>query len=123
MRFSVLELVHVALALLLAMVLALRVVAQPILLSSAEPGVIALCLNGQIVYVSLETGQPVETEKKLGTADCPFSGVSSLSDQSSTLKFSANLTERNLSKSITKKKNVESRNWRPYFARSPPRKI
>ncbi len=61
---------------LLALVMALRVAAQPAVLTAPDPGVIALCSGGQIVYVSLETGLPVPGEDSAPKADpCPFFGV------------------------------------------------
>jgi len=56
--------------------LALRVVAQPLVLAAPEDGQIALCLNGQIVYVDTDTGLPLEDNKGLYTDPCPYFGVS-----------------------------------------------
>ncbi|MEM6376041.1 MAG: hypothetical protein AAF686_07345, partial [Pseudomonadota bacterium] len=44
-----------------------------------EPGLIALCSNGEIVYFSLETGQPVEKSEKKSDTACPYSGLSAIS--------------------------------------------
>lgn len=66
-----------ALTVLLALFIAIRVAAQPTILAAPEPGVMALCSSGQIVYVSMETGLPVETddETELLADPCPFFGV------------------------------------------------
>ncbi len=66
-----------AFTLVLALFIAIRVVAQPTILAAPEPGVMALCSGGQIVYVSMETGLPVENDGETGLlADpCPFFGV------------------------------------------------
>ncbi len=55
--------------------LALRVVAQPLVLAAPEDGQIALCLNGQIVYVDTDTGLPLEDNEGLYTDPCPHFGV------------------------------------------------
>lgn len=62
---------------LLALFMTIRVVAQPVILAAPEPGVMALCSGGKIVYVSIETGLPVEPGDDTGVrADpCPFFGV------------------------------------------------
>lgn len=66
-----------ALTVLLALFIAIRVVAQPAILAAPEPGIMALCSGGQIVYVSMETGLPVDTgNDPTPMADpCPFFGV------------------------------------------------
>jgi hypothetical protein len=66
-----------ALTVLLALFIAFRVVAQPAILAGPEPGLMALCSGGQIVYVSMETGLPVDKGDDTGPmADpCPFFGV------------------------------------------------
>ncbi|MGK7651409.1 hypothetical protein ACSQ76_02940 [Roseovarius sp. B08] len=66
-----------ALTVLLALFIAIRVVAQPTILAAPESGVMALCSGGQIVYVSMDTGQPVDTGDDTGLAadPCPFFGV------------------------------------------------
>ena len=62
---------------LVALLVSLRVVVQPLVLAAPEPGLMALCSGGQIVYVSIETGQPVETDSESATLaePCPFYGV------------------------------------------------
>ncbi|MDD9726888.1 hypothetical protein PVV74_15615 [Roseovarius sp. SK2] len=66
-----------ALTVLVALFIAIRVVAQPTILTAPDPGLMALCSGGQIVYVSMETGLPVENDDETGLlADsCPFFGV------------------------------------------------
>ena len=66
-----------ALSVLVALFIAVRVVAQPTILAAPDPGLMALCSGGQIVYVSMETGLPVETddETDLLADPCPFFGV------------------------------------------------
>lgn len=66
---------QVLLTFVVAWVLALRVVAQPILLNPDEPGLIALCSGGQIFYVSTKTGTPVSDKNGLAKDPCPFVGV------------------------------------------------
>ena len=62
-----------ALALLLGLVLALRVIAVPFVMAAPAPGLMAICSGGEIVYVSLDTGQPVSNGP---AADpCPFFGT------------------------------------------------
>ncbi|MFN3211099.1 MAG: hypothetical protein ACE369_19290 [Roseovarius sp.] len=70
-----------ALTILVALFVAARVVAQPLILAAPGPGLIALCSGGQIVYVSIETGLPADTGEDIGHAadPCPFFGVTSLS--------------------------------------------
>jgi len=64
-------------AVLLALLFAVRVVAQPMVLATPEPGLMAICSGGQIVYVSMETGLPVKTGEggQIAADPCPFSGV------------------------------------------------
>ncbi|MEM8538141.1 MAG: hypothetical protein AAGF56_09795 [Pseudomonadota bacterium] len=57
----------------IAMVVALRVVAQPVLLSAPAPGMIAICSGGQIVYVSLKDGDGTPSDTVLHDAKCPLS--------------------------------------------------
>lgn len=58
---------------LLVLVVALRVVAAPVILSAPEPGLIAICSGGEIYYVNLD-GTPVDREAPEGEP-CPFHGV------------------------------------------------
>lgn len=58
---------------LTAVILAIRVVAQPVVMATPEPGMIAICANGQIVYVSLETGEAKTSDKVLHSGECPLS--------------------------------------------------
>ena len=71
------EICKAAMTVLVALFIAIRVVAQPTILAAPEPGVMALCSGGQIVYVSVETGLPVEEEDETGLLvdPCPFFGV------------------------------------------------
>ncbi|QFT91605.1 hypothetical protein FIU86_02045 [Roseovarius sp. THAF9] len=66
-----------AFTLVLALFIAIRVVAQPTILAAPDPGLMALCSGGQIVYVSMETGLPVENDDETGllAESCPFFGV------------------------------------------------
>lgn len=63
------------LMLVLAWFVALRVVAQPLIMAAPEPGLMALCVGGQVIYVSTDTGQPVETDTGIAADPCPFFGV------------------------------------------------
>lgn len=72
------SLVKTALVFCVAFFVALRVVAHPLILSAPAPGVVALCSNGQIIYISLETGQPVETENQKTAVACPYAGQTAL---------------------------------------------
>lgn len=59
-------------ALFLACALVLRIVAAPIILAAPEPGLMAICSGGKIIYVSMETGQPVDPEGGPADLDCPL---------------------------------------------------
>lgn len=61
------------LATLLVLVVALRVVAAPVILSAPEPGLIAVCSGGEVYYVTLD-GTPVDGDAPEGEP-CPFHGV------------------------------------------------
>lgn len=65
--------IRAVLALCLALGLALRVVAMPWVMAAPEPGVMAICAGGQIVYVSLD-GTPVPDQTPQSD-DCPLLGV------------------------------------------------
>lgn len=62
-----------ALAPLLAVVVALRVIAAPLVMAAPEPGLIAICSGGHIYYVSLD-GTPVDPEGPQSDP-CPFLGI------------------------------------------------
>jgi len=64
-------------AMLLGFVLALRLVAAPFILSSPAPGVMAICVGGQITYISMDDGQPVQDIDGAVADPCPFFGVMS----------------------------------------------
>lgn len=61
------------LAPLLALVVALRVIAAPLVMTAPEPGMIAICAGGQIVYVSLD-GAPSDADAPKPDP-CPFLGI------------------------------------------------
>ena len=65
-------------AVILAMVLALRVVAAPFIMASADPNLMAICAGGQIVYVSIQDGQPVDGGEGPEPEACPFFGIMSV---------------------------------------------
>ncbi|MEM6480517.1 MAG: hypothetical protein AAF922_10330 [Pseudomonadota bacterium] len=67
-----------ALVLCVSFLMALRVVAHPLVMQAPAPGLVALCTNGQIVYFSLETGQPVEGETGPEQIKCPYAGLTAL---------------------------------------------
>lgn len=67
-----------ALVLLVSLLMTLRVVAHPIVLSAPTPGLVALCSNGQIIYVSLATGQPVQTGDGASDIACPYAGLTAV---------------------------------------------
>lgn len=58
---------------LLALVVALRVIAAPLVIAAPEPGLIAICSGGQIHYVSLD-GTPVDPDAS-PPDPCPFLGI------------------------------------------------
>jgi len=60
------------LAPLLALVLALRVIAAPLIMAAPEPGLIAICSGGKIYYVSID-GAPGNGEAP-PSKPCPFVG-------------------------------------------------
>ncbi|SLN52791.1 hypothetical protein ROA7450_02672 [Roseovarius albus] len=109
-------------AMLLAFVLALRVIAAPVVMAAPEPGLIALCSGGKIVYVSLETGAPVpasETDTPHGDP-CPFFGItaaldSDRSDIPAVLQLAMPLP---LAIDIQKAESLERK--APYHSRAPP---
>ena len=63
---------------MLALVLAMRLVAAPIILSAPAPGLMAICSGGQIIYISMEDGQPVGEGEGPQSTSCPFFGVMSV---------------------------------------------
>ncbi len=65
-----------AMALILALTLALRIVAAPMIMAAPAPGLMAICTGGQIVYVSMEDGQPVGEDAP--SISCPFFSITSV---------------------------------------------
>ncbi|WP_317056736.1 hypothetical protein [Roseovarius rhodophyticola] len=76
MRYQTKSIGQIILTFVVVWFLALRVVAQPLVLAAPEEGQIALCVNGQIVYVDTDTGLPLEDNEGLYTDPCPYFGVS-----------------------------------------------
>lgn len=109
-------------AVLLAFVLALRVIAAPVVMAAPHPGLIALCSGGKIVYVSLKTGVPVpasETETE-HSDPCPFFGVTTVldndrSDVPAVLQLALPLP---LGIEAQKAESLEQN--APYHSRAPP---
>lgn len=66
------------LSLALVLVLSLRVVAAPFIMASPAPGIMAICAGGQILYISMESGQPVEDDSEFDAEPCPFFGIMSM---------------------------------------------
>ncbi len=60
-------------SLLLAVIVALRVIAAPLVVAAPQPGLIAICSGGQIHYVSFD-GTPVEPDAPAADT-CPFLGI------------------------------------------------
>lgn len=81
--------VQAGLCIVVAFFVALRVVAHPLALGGTEPGIVALCSGGQIIYVSLDTGQPVGTDKTADAANCPVLGKALVNHASPYLDFVA----------------------------------
>lgn len=106
------------LAVLLALVVALRVVAAPVILSGPEPGVMAICSGGQIYYVTLD-GTPVEGDAP--EADpCPFMGIPlALADIADPLP-SMRGAERPLGVAIPQARVAAHARPRANAARAPP---
>ncbi|MEM1341125.1 MAG: hypothetical protein AAGF68_02330 [Pseudomonadota bacterium] len=73
--------VKTAFVVCVAFFVALRVVAHPLILSAPGPGLVALCTNGQIIYISLETGKPVQTETGQAEIACPYAGLNALGNE------------------------------------------
>ena len=71
-----------AFALMLALVVALRVVAAPVVLGPAEAGLIPVCAGGQIYYVTLD-GTPVDADAPEGDP-CPFLGIALILESTET---------------------------------------
>lgn len=63
---------------LLALTLAVRVISAPFILAAPAPGLMAICSGGQIVYISMKDGQPVEAEDGQTGEACPYFGVLSV---------------------------------------------
>jgi len=59
MHFTSARHVRGALAVLIAVLVALRTIAAPVVMAAPEPGVMAICSGGQIYYVTLD-GTPVD---------------------------------------------------------------
>jgi len=47
-------------------------VAEPLLMVSPSPDLMAICSGGKIIYVSMEDGQPVEEGEGPPSLSCPF---------------------------------------------------
>jgi len=78
MENSLKEICRAGLVAVLCTFVALRVIAQPLIMAAPEPGLIALCQNGQIVYVAWDTGAPVDAAPQ--PDPCPYFGVSAVID-------------------------------------------
>lgn len=65
-------------AVFIALALALRIVASPAVMASPEPGIMAICSGGKIVYVSMETGLPVDESEGPASVPCPYFSVTTV---------------------------------------------
>ena len=65
-------------AALLALALALRLIAAPIIMQAPAPGLMAICSGGQIIYISMQDGQPVDPDEGPDATSCPFFSVMSV---------------------------------------------
>ena len=54
---------------------ALRLIAAPFILASPGPGLMAICTGSEIVYISMQTGQPVGEADGHPASACPFFGI------------------------------------------------
>lgn len=68
------------LSLVLVLVLSLRVAAAPFIMASPAPGIMAICAGAEIIYISMEDGQPVEDTGEFEAEACPFFGIMSMLD-------------------------------------------
>lgn len=69
---------HSLFCLALVLVLSLRVVAAPFIMASPAPGIMAICAGGEIIYISMEDGQPVDDDSGFDAEPCPFFGIMSM---------------------------------------------
>lgn len=65
-------------ACVLALVLVMRLVSAPYVMASPAPGIMAICSGGEIIYISMKDGQPVEDSGEFATEACPFFGITSV---------------------------------------------
>lgn len=65
-------------AVLLALTLALRIIASPAVMASPAPGIMAICSGGKIVYVSMETGLPVDESEGPASVPCPYFSITTV---------------------------------------------
>lgn len=63
------------LARLLALLLILRVIAVPFIMAAPAPGLMAICSGGKIIYISMETGLPVDDDVSAAGMDCPIAAA------------------------------------------------
>lgn len=106
------------LAVVLALVVALRVVAAPVLLAAPEPGMIAVCAGGQIYYVTLN-GDPVEGEAH--EADpCPFLGLTLALGSGVALLPAPQTVAHDAARPLPQAAAISARRLRANAPRAPP---
>ncbi len=60
---------------LLALALILRLIAVPFIMAAPAPGLMAICSGGKIIYISMETGLPVDENVSAAGMDCPLAAA------------------------------------------------
>jgi hypothetical protein len=60
----------------------MRLVSAPYVMASPAPGIMAICSGSEIIYISMEDGQPVEDTDEYAAEACPFFGITSVLDSS-----------------------------------------
>ena len=98
--------------------LAFRLVAAPLMMPQAEAGKIALCVGGQIVYLTWDEATPGDVE--VVGESCPVLGVTAaLTDLLPEPAAPATLLVATLAP-LVPKQLVQAETATPYLSRAPP---
>ncbi len=120
MQADMCGLITPALVIGVSLLMTLRVIAHPIVLSAPAPGLVALCSNGQIVYISLETGQPVQTGDGGLEIACPYAGLTALGEMASVSLISGEIRPSAARTVADKHQALAKRRDQAHATRAPP---
>ncbi|MFK7939777.1 MAG: hypothetical protein AB8B82_10375 [Roseovarius sp.] len=107
-------------ACVLALVLVMRLVAAPYVMASPAPGIMAICSGGEIVYISMKDGQPVEDNEEYAAEACPFFGIISVLDDTYPPSVAPRVVTAAQAATIAGLALTSQRSKHAYNSRAPP---